>query len=167
DGKVEYTGDPEDTALRYYRLNFGNAEREDAIPIERVDEPHAVEINARAVEAHLLNERGEPVVNLEEGAPIKLDVTLQTAQPLEEPAFLINIVNADHVIVAGFLKRLEEPLKPGQRVRFTGEIENRLVPGRYYVDIWIRRSRRNGDIALQCERLVQFLVYGTSDHHGV
>ena len=131
------------------------------------DEGVAVEINGRAVHAQLLSDTGEPLVNVEQGSPIQLDVVIEAARDLTEPAFLINVVNADHVTVFGFLRTLEQPLAAGQRVRLSGEIENRLVPGRYYLDVWIRRNRQSGDVGLQCQRLLQFVVYGTETPHGI
>jgi energy-coupling factor transporter ATP-binding protein EcfA2 len=167
DGALEYVGDPEDAALRYYRLNFAHETIDEDAVKPPFDEGVAVEINGRTVHAQLLGQDGEPIVNVEQGRPIALDVVIEAARDLAEPAFLINVVNAEHVTVFGFLRTLDQPLSTGQRVRLRGEIENRLVPGRYYLDVWIRRNRQTGDVGLQCERLLQFVVYGTETPNGV
>ena len=56
DGELRFIGDPEETALRYYRLNFaapgGRATRAAA---------GAVDVNARVADAWLRGEAGEPV----------------------------------------------------------------------------------------------------------
>ena len=49
----------------------------------------------------------------------------------------------------------------GERVRLAGEIENRLMPGRYFVDCYIARDgSEHGDIALQGCGCCDFVVYG-------
>jgi hypothetical protein len=51
-------------------------------------------------------------------------------------------------------------------VRLSGEIENRLLPGHYYVSAWILRNRTAGDLALHALRLLEFMVYGTEQGPG-
>jgi hypothetical protein len=70
-------------------------------------------------------------------------------------------------VVFGFARTLEERLAPGQRMRLAGEIENRLVPGRYHIDCWIRRDRERGDMAVQGIRLRDLVVYGTAPRSGI
>jgi hypothetical protein len=81
--------------------------------------------------------------------------------------FVFHVVNDDGVVVFGFSRTLEEPAAAGRRIRLAGEIENRLVPGRYFLDCWIRRHRASGDMALQPLRLCSFLIFGTTPPHGV
>jgi hypothetical protein len=77
------------------------------------------------------------------------------------------VLSADGVVVAAFTQQLEEQVSTGQRIRLAGEIENRLVPGRYYLDCWIRRDVGAGEMAVQGVRLLQFVVYGTTQRHGI
>jgi ABC-2 type transport system ATP-binding protein len=166
DGELQYAGDPEDAALTYYRLNFAGKPNDDG---ELIAPPEDVEvaINGRAVHARLLDGAGEPVTNLEQHAPIVLDVVIEAARELEEPTFVIHVLNEDHVLVFGFIRTLNETLLPGQRVRLNGQIENPLVPGRYTIDCWIRRDREMGDMTVQGMRLINFVVYGTAPRFGV
>jgi hypothetical protein len=60
----------------------------------------------------------------------------------------------------------EQMLRPGQRVRISGTIENRLLPGKYFVSAWISRNRTQGDLALHIMRLLDFVVYGTRPGPG-
>ncbi len=161
DGRLEYIGDPEDAALRYYRLNFGHHSGDEGTPAPKV------EINGRAVQARLLNDRGQSVANIEPGAPIHLDVVIEAARELEHPSFILHVVNADHVVVFGVTRGMRGRVKQGQRVRLSGTIENRLVPGRYAVDCWIRRERGGGFFGVQGARLLQFGVAGAAPRHGV
>ena len=168
DGELQYVGDPEDAALHYYRLNFAHRPTEDGEAVMAPDKDSvAIEINGRAVRAQLLDDAGSPVANVEQGAPIVLDVVIEAARELIKPIFVVHVLNADHVVVFGFTRRLDERLAPGQRVRLSGEIENRLVPGRYAIDCWIRRDRGFGDMGVQGIRLIQFMVYGTAPRFGI
>src|SRR5215217_2879746 len=66
DGELRYIGDPEEAALRYYRLNFGGTHGEHAGPGGVPD------VNVRVAEAWLENASGERVDNIEQGEPIGL-----------------------------------------------------------------------------------------------
>jgi len=172
DGVVEEVGDPEDVALRYYRSNYAakmDALREqEARRVDPTAEPVGVDINGRAVQASLLDPSGTPIVNVEVGVPLTLDLVIEAAQPLHTPRLLIHVVNAEHVVVTEFSRMLEQPLSAGERIAMRGEIENRLVPGRYFIDLWIGRGDREaGDAVTQGMRLLQFVVYGAGAHVGV
>jgi hypothetical protein len=173
---LQYVGEPEDAALRYFRLNFAGPPAESQTtptsadaggtpaPVQR---PAVVQINGRLVHAQLRDEHNEPTKNVEQGAPIILDVLLQAARELINPRFRIHIVNEDGLVVFAMERMLEERLAASQKVHLAGRIENLLVPGRYSLDGWIRQDRQMGDMAVQGLRLTQFVVYGTAPHHGV
>jgi ABC-2 type transport system ATP-binding protein len=168
DGEVQYEGDPEETALRYFRLNFGGPPDElgeaDKPAPER---PAALDLNARLLYAHLRGSAGETLANLEEGDPIRLDAAVQAAHDLVRPIFVFHVRNADGLVVFAFTRTLEGSVTTGQRVRLAGEIENRLVPGSYSLECWIRQDRQTGDMALQPMPLAKFVVYGTAPRHGL
>jgi ABC-type polysaccharide/polyol phosphate transport system ATPase subunit len=166
DGEVQYNGDPEETALRYYQLNFeGPVEGELGKPAPE----KSVELgfNARLLSARLLDEHGEPVENLEQDAPINLDVELEAARELTDPVFVVHLQNADGLVLFGFTRPLTGTVTAGQRIRLAGEIENQLVPGRYSMHCWVRRDRSAGAMALQPIQLIRFVVYGNAPRHGV
>ena len=173
DGELEYAGEPEDAALRYLRLNFGGHvgdEHDGDEDDERLaaDRPvAAAEINGRVVHARLLDDRGEPIENVEQGEPISVDIVLEAARELDNPIFILHVLDVDGTVVFGFELVLEELIVAGQRVQLGGEIENLLVPGRYSIDCWIRRDRATGDMVVQGLRVTHFVVYGTAPRHGV
>src|SRR3954452_13779085 len=146
DGELRYIGDPETTARHYLKLNFepraaGGEEDRTAVP----------DINAQVVHAQLQSETGERADNVEQGAPIVLDVLLEARRELASPIFVFQLRNADGLVVLGFTQALEDGgrVTAGQRIRLTGRVENELVPGRYFVDCWVRRDRHQGDLAVQ------------------
>jgi hypothetical protein len=164
DGEMRYLGDPEETALRYYRLNFGGPEHANGggggVP----------DVNVRVADAWLEDARGERVENVEQGEPIGLGVIFEARHDLEQPVFGFHFVNEDAVPVFGFNRTLPEGefdrVPAGKRVRIAGTIENPLLPGRYFVSCLISRNRTQGDLAMHVVRLLDFVVYGTRPGPG-
>jgi hypothetical protein len=168
DGEMQYIGDPEEAALRYYRLNFA----EGHAATEGVAGGGVPDVNGRLVDAWLENDAGERVENIEQGEPIGFNVIFEARHELVNPVFGFHFMNGDGMQLFGFNRQLElaedEPdrLLPGQRVRISGTIENPLLPGRYFVNCWITRNRAQGDVALHVLRLLDFVVYGTKPGPG-
>jgi ABC-2 type transport system ATP-binding protein len=166
DGEIQYVGDPEEVAMRYYRLNFADGDGAG----RRTDKAAVPDINASVVEARLENEAGEPIENVEQAQAIGLDVVIEARRELVAPVFVLQVMNADSVVVFSLTRTLDERndrLAEGDRVRIAGLIENSLIPGRYYLDCWVRRPREGGDLAVQGLRLREFVVYGTGTREGV
>jgi ABC-2 type transport system ATP-binding protein len=159
DGELRFIGGPEDAALAYYRMNFAAVESQltaaAPVPGDKV-----VDVNARVVRAAL--ER-DP---LAQGDPIVLDVTLEAARPLARPIFNFHVRNADGLTVFELMRTLDADIAPGRRVRLAGPVENRLVPGRYSLDVYIREDAGR-DVTVQGLRLLHFDVTGTAIDHGV
>lgn len=167
EGELAYIGDPEETALRYYRLNFAGS-REGGAP----DEGGIPDVHARAVSAWLENEACERIENVEQGDQIGLNLVIEARRELVGPIFGVHVLNADGTVVFGFNTPLKgegsEPARmvAGQRVRIAGRIQNLLLPGRYFVHCWIFRER-NQSGALQLLHLFDFLVFGTKPGPGI
>jgi len=164
-GEMQYLGDPEEAALRYYRLNFSG--HHDASAPQDVPD-----VNVRVIDAWLENPAGERVDNIEQGEPIGFNVIFEARHDLAHPMFGFNFHNADGVLLFGFSREFDPPdgepdeLRAGRRVRLSGTIENRLLPGRYSVGAVISRNRTAADLALHMLRLLDFVVYGTEPGHG-
>jgi ABC-type polysaccharide/polyol phosphate transport system ATPase subunit len=161
EGEIKYLGDPDATALRYYRLNFAGPARPTG---ER--EP-MIDFNAKVVRAALLDATGAPIENIEQPHPISIDAVLEAARPLEGPHFDFYVRNDEGIVVCGFHTALERPVSAGAQIRLTGEIENRLVPGRYHLDCWVRQDESQTVVAVQGLRLLDFVVYGTGVRDGL
>jgi ABC-2 type transport system ATP-binding protein len=166
DAELAYIGDPEEVAMRYYRLNFaerggGGAGRGvAAVP----------DINARVLEVRLEDDSGQPVENVAQGAPLRLDLLIEARRELRDPVFVIQVMNADSVVVFSIRRTLApggSELAAGDRVRISGRIENSLVPGKYFLDCWVRTPREQGQEAVHGLRLRDFVVYGTDAREGV
>jgi len=167
DGEVQYLGDPGEAALRYYRVNF--AGEHGARPS---DASGTMDVNVRLVDAWLEGAGGERATAVEERDPIRLQIVLEARRELEAPVFAIHVFNEQGQLVFGFNRTLTladgeaDTVAEGRRVRLSGEIENRLTPGRYFVHCYAARSREQGDIALHQLRLFDFVVYGPQRWKG-
>jgi ABC-type polysaccharide/polyol phosphate transport system ATPase subunit len=165
DGKLEYIGQPEDAAARYYRINFARPANDGALTADE-REP-LMDVNVRVVEATLRDRDGRSIANVEQGTPIEVDIVVEAARDLAGPIFVFHVLNEQGVVVFAFTRTLERRVAQGQRVRLRGSLENRLVPGRYYLDCWIRQDQHETVMALQALRMLRLVVYGTAPRHGV
>ena len=161
DGELRYIGDPEETALRYYRLNFGGPHQANGAAGGPVPD-----VNVKLIDVWLENETGQRVENIEQGKPIGLNLLVEARHDLDRPLFNFQFLNSSGVPVFGFNETLsvDEPerdrIPAGGRVRIAGTIDNPLVPGRYLVECSIFRDRTVGDLALRIPKLVEFHVQG-------
>ena len=168
-GRVTYVGDPEETAMRYYRLNFLGG----GLELEAQDKPRRAlpDIHARKLRARMLDPSGQTVESVAQGTPLRLEAELETRGELEQPSFLIQAMNEDSVVVFSLKRALgpdgPERLAAGERVLISGRIDNALVPGRYSIDCWLRQDRQGGDMAVQGLRLLDFTVEGPPPTGGV
>jgi len=172
DGEQRYLGDPEEAALRYYRLNFAghsdhgeNASigaRAGAVP----------DVNVRMIDVWLEDEAGERVDNVEQERSFRLNLLVQARHELSEAVFNFHCLNMDGHWVFAFSKLVDDgdgrPLRvaAGERIRIVAEIENPLVPGRYALECWMSRNREQGDMAIHIMRLLDFFVFGTKPGAG-
>jgi ABC-type polysaccharide/polyol phosphate transport system ATPase subunit len=168
DGDVQYLGDPSEAALRYYRVNFAHAAG-DAGP----DPSGGVrDVNVNLIDAWLENADGERVESVDQGEPLRLRVVLEARRDLESPIVGIHFLDGLGTTVFGFNRPLTvgpaepERVPAGRRFRIGGTVENRLLPGRYFVHGYVARNRTQGDYALHHVRLLDFVVYGTPSGKG-
>jgi len=122
------------------------------------------------VEAQLQSEDGAQATTVEAKAPLRLSAVFEARREVEGPTFGFALTNADDIQVAGVGLQLDvglpDKLEPGQRVRVSGEIENRLAPGRYVLKCWVHRNHNYANLVLHSPHVLDFVVYG-SDVTGV
>ena len=161
EGELRYIGDPQEAAMRYYRLNF------QAPAATNGTGGGVPDVNINVVDAWIENRGGERVQNVEEGEPIGLNAVFEARQDLNAPIFGFHFLNEEGATLFGFNRTLTlesgepERVTAGERVQISGSVENRLLPGRYFVHCFIARNRTQGDHALHFLRLLEFVVYGT------
>ncbi len=157
DGEQRYLGDPEEAALRYYRLNFTGAH-------DPGDSGggHDVEIE----DVWLLDGDGRRVENVEQGEKFSFHFRALARRDLPAPALGFELLNVNDVPVLGFGRAVEDeagergPIRAGQRLSFSAEVDSPLVAGRYSILCSLGRSRDTGDDAIRDLRVIDFLVTG-------
>jgi ABC-2 type transport system ATP-binding protein len=168
DGEQRYLGDPEEAALRYYRLNFAG-HRSDADVPTPVSVP---DVNVTLLDVWVEDESGARVENVEQGELFSLNLIAQARQDLENPVFNFHCLNMDGDWVFAFTKEIgdadgePERIAAGERVRIVAEIENPLVPGRYAIECWMSRTPSQGAMAIHVLRLLDFYVFGLKPGPG-
>ena len=161
DGEQQFLGNPEEAALRYYRLNFGGAANSDEEP------------DVRLLDAWLEDRAGNRLSDVDRGQPFSFAMLLEARRELASPAFGFELLNVDDVAVCGFGavladdRGLSRPLREGERLRICVEIDNRLVPGRYSILCTVSRTGAPGDYVLHDVRVTDFLVTGADPVPGM
>jgi ABC-type polysaccharide/polyol phosphate transport system ATPase subunit len=163
DGVVAASGDPEEVARRYLRLNF-----ETAASGSTQEDEWGGGAELKMVDARLVGPDGEELKNVEKGGALRLESTFEASRDIERPSFGFVFVNADGVDIGGVGVDLEEnggaeALRAGQRVTVGATIENRLAPGRYYVKCWVNRNHNYGDVVLHAPHVIDFVVFGDGE----
>jgi hypothetical protein len=165
DGEQRYLGDPEEAALRYYRLNFARAGEERGA--ERAEAVSFPDVNVTLLDCWLADERGERVEHVEQGKRFSLNLVARARQPLDLPKFNFHCLNDGGNWVFAFDRDVRDargevrPLAEGEQIRIVAEIDNPLVPGRYTFQCWISRGLEQRGMGIHIVRLLDFSVYGT------
>jgi energy-coupling factor transporter ATP-binding protein EcfA2 len=167
DGEQRFLGDPEEAALRYYRLNFGGQQPDPASG----SHPAAVpDVNVKLIDVWLEDQAGQRVDNVEQEKVFRFNLLVEDRQPMSQPIFNFHCLNMDGDWVFAFSKEVEKPdgrpVAQGERIRLVAEIENPLLPNRYAIECWISRNREEGNMAIHILRLLDFFVYGTKPAAG-
>ncbi|HEX3689718.1 MAG TPA: Wzt carbohydrate-binding domain-containing protein, partial [Solirubrobacteraceae bacterium] len=163
DGTQRYLGDPEEAALRYYRLNFADAH----------DPGDSGRPEVEIVDVWLEDLDGARRYDLEHGTPFRFNLVAEARIDLPAPGLAFELLNVDDVTVLGFGKALETEdghptmLPAGHRVHVSAELDQPFVPGRYAVLCTLARSRQHGDDALRDQRVIDFLIKGTDPQPGM
>jgi ABC-2 type transport system ATP-binding protein len=167
DGEQRFLGDPEEAALRYYRLNFGGGQAGHANGAHPAAVP---DVNVKLIDVWLEDATGLRVDNVEQEKDFRFNLLVEARHSLSDPVFNFHCLNMEGDWVFAFSKEVQQPdgrpVAQGERVRVVAEIENPLVPGRYAIECWISRSRDEGNMAIHILRLLDFFVYGTKPAAG-
>jgi ABC-2 type transport system ATP-binding protein len=167
DGEQRFLGDPEEAALRYYRLNFGGQQPDPANGAHPAAVP---DVNVKLIDVWLEDQAGQRVDNVEQEKVFRFNLLVEARQPMSEPIFNFHCLNMDGDWVFAFSKEVEKPdgrtVAQGERIRLVAEIENPLLPNRYAIECWISRNREEGNMAIHILRLLDFFVYGTKPAAG-
>ena len=167
DGQPQYIGDPEETALRYYRINFGGQrgamERRRRRPRRERRGSWTRGSRTTPVRASRTSNRA---------SRSGLNLIVEARQELRNPVFNFQFINSDGVWVFGFTKALSsgapEPacVAAGERIRIGGRIENPLAAWPLLGRLLDRARPRRGECRTAHAALMDLIVYGTRPGAG-
>ena len=139
DGELRFLGDPEEAALRYYRVELRRPRRDRAAAAGRRAR------RQRAASARAARRRGERVENVEQGEPIELDLVLEARRDARcarsSPSTCVNEDGAPCSASPRTPRRAGR--RRAARAARGRDREPRCCPAATSLDCWIaRRPRR-------------------------
>jgi ABC-type polysaccharide/polyol phosphate transport system ATPase subunit len=172
-GRIELIGDPGAVGRKYLQLNFEAEGGHIEEPTDAPAEPPVggEDASVRLLGAELIDTAGDQIGALEHGQPIRMRIRLEALSDTTGLHAGLTLANADQVGVFEYAIAIGDetrgdPVKAGQRMEVLTEIENRLVPGHYFVHMGINRTYEGGH-ALYVPNLVDFVVFGGLKTRGV
>jgi ABC-type polysaccharide/polyol phosphate transport system ATPase subunit len=164
-GRIVHIGDPGEIGREYLQLNFERGSPDD----------HATALagseEVRLLDAWLEDTDGARVENVEHGRPLTVRAEFEALRDGPGVAVGFALMNADGINVFDFGGVARWPdesteLAAGDRVTFSGEIENLLNPGRYFIHCGVNRANGAG-VALYLHSLLDFVVFGGAESGGL
>ena len=167
DGRSIYTGDPEEVGRRYLRLNFSSEDGATNPNSHR-------DLHAKVLDAWLEDRDGNRQKNVEGRDPIRIHSLIEARDRLEKPVIAYHLYDSRGVHLLGFNYSSAEGghgapdvLAPGQRLKVSVELENRLASGHYYLKCWVARDREPGHLTIQVFDLLDFVIYNVEPIAGL
>ena len=152
DGEIKYIGDPDEAALRYYRLNFAGGA--DAGGRGRAASRWSTSTSGWSRRRCAMRP-ATAIENVEQGEPIGVDARARGGPRPGRPDLRLprpSTTTASSCSASARTLGRRRSAAGRADPAAAGEIENRLVPGRYYLDCWVRAGRA-ARATWRCRRL--------------
>jgi ABC-type polysaccharide/polyol phosphate transport system ATPase subunit len=165
EGRVDCVGEPESVARRYLELNFARAGA-GAGPgaSESGDRP-----GASIEEVWVEDLAGRRVDALGQDEPMAICATIAVHRPIADPEIGVTIHDEEGIVAFGTtsrrLGRREDPLAAGELVRLRIGMQNRLRPGRWFIDCGMHAGP--AEVVAFRWRARDFIVHGTGAQSGL
>jgi ABC-2 type transport system ATP-binding protein len=159
EGKIQHLGDPDEVGRQYLRLNFEKAADPAALATAQGSE------EVRLLAAWIEDEEGTHQKNCEHGDTLRLRVKVEVLRNTPGLAVSFILADADGVAVFQFGTPVEDEngdsleIEAGAEVTVRAEIENLLLPGRYFVHCGVS-SVGSGGTTLYVHNALDFVVFG-------
>ncbi|MCB0829086.1 MAG: ABC transporter ATP-binding protein [Solirubrobacterales bacterium] len=169
DGRIDRIGDTDEVTKAYLRVNFRGKDGRPGAQPKAEDGAHS----AFVAESWIDYEDGERVVDVERGRPFRLNMVIEATEPIRSPIFTFVVTGGSGVAAFSFGRRLNQTpglpddMAAGDRLLVSAPVENRLVPGRYFVNAYAYRNNAIRDIGMEVLHAIDFSVFGTNRLPGV
>jgi ABC-2 type transport system ATP-binding protein len=167
-GRIAETGEPEEVAGSYTRLNFvQDAGEAPAVTAGEPASADAAERPARFDGLWVETEAGERRYNFRTQERIRFGATITASEAVEDPRFGFGVQNTDgDWILTVPYGRIAERIEPGARIEVQATLENPLAGGQYFLGCaLISGDREHAPVAVATE--VGFVVNGPGPPGGV
>jgi ABC-2 type transport system ATP-binding protein len=165
EGTIESLGEPDVVARRYLELNF--ARREAEVTVESA--PIPVRAGATIADVWIEDLTGNRLDAVGQDEPLTICATIEVERRIADPEVGVTLHDEDGVVAFGTtsreLGRREEPLDGGERLRMRLTMQNRLRPGRWFVDCGLHDGPAEV-VAFQW-RACSFVVHGSRPQSGL
>ncbi len=169
DGRISRIGDTDDVTKAYLRANFRSEDGRPGAQPKARDGSHS----AFVAESWIEDAGGETVADLEPGEPFRLNMVIEATEPIRSPIFTFVVTGGSGIAAFSFGRRLSQipglpdDMAAGDRLLVSAPVENRLVPGRYFVNAYVYRNNAIRDIGMEVLHAIDFSVTGTNRLPGV
>ncbi len=163
DGEIQFVGNPAEAGREYLKLNF-----EADLPQVGLSEAEAD--GALLLECRVINEAGDEVSSIESREDIRVRVELELLRETASAVhvgFVLTTNDGLGLIEFGEHLKPEEQQRPypaGTRFRLEGRVENRLAPGRYFLNCGVTSA---AGISVYVEQIATFVIFGSTKTGGV
>jgi ABC-2 type transport system ATP-binding protein len=165
EGRLDSLGEPDVVARRYLELNFERAEA----AVQDESAPPSVGEGATIGEVWIEDLTGRRAEAVGQDEPLSIHASIEVRRRIVDPEVGVTIHDEDGVVAFGTtsreLSRREDPLELGERLRLRITLQNRLKPGRWFVDCGVHDGAAEV-VAFQW-RACSFIVHGSRPQPGL
>ena len=169
DGRISQIGDTGDVTEAYMRANFRGKNGRPGVPPEGKADGHS----AFVAESWIEDQNGETITDVEQREPFKLNLVIEATAKIESPIFSFVVTGGSGIAAFSFSRRLiqtvglPDDVAAGDRLLITAQVENRLLPGRYFVNAYAYRNNSIRDIGMEVLHAIDFVIFGTNRMPGM
>lgn len=169
DGRITRIGDTDDVTKAYLRANFRDKDGRPGAQPKAREGGHS----AFVAESWIEDAAGGRVADVEPGEPFRLNLVIEATEPIESPILTFVVTGGSGIAAFSYGRRLSkspglpDDVAAGDRLLVSALVENRLVPGRYFVNAYVYRNNAIRDIGMEVLHAIDFSVTGTNRLPGV
>ncbi|HST69309.1 MAG TPA: ABC transporter ATP-binding protein [Solirubrobacterales bacterium] len=165
-GRIRTIGAPDEVGREYLRLNF-----ESPVAGAGADVGGArTDATVRMLDVSLVDAEGHRATAAEHGGKLRIRTRIEALRDFAGLELSYLIANPDGIAVSQWRSGVggdpPPPIKAGERFEIETTADNLLAPGHYLVHCGINRKVEGG-IALEIPAAIDFVVYGTDNHHAL
>jgi ABC-type polysaccharide/polyol phosphate transport system ATPase subunit len=165
-GRIRTIGAPDEVGREYLRLNFESPVAGAGADVSGT----RTDATVRVLDVSLVDSEGHHANSAEHGGKLRIRTRIEALRDFAGLEISYLIANPDGIAVSQWRSGVggdpPPPVKAGERFEIETTADNLLAPGHYLVHCGINRNVEGG-IALEIPAAIDFVVYGTANHHAL